>query len=84
MPSVTIHVVQAFEQRDDGIVAAEPKTCPSAGSARALAARLASQHAGAIAWSRTGDPELGDWQPAVELFRAGTIPDEFDASGGVE
>jgi hypothetical protein len=84
MPSVTIHVVQTFEQREDGIVAAEPKTCPSAASARALAARLASQHAGVIAWSRTGDPELGDWQPAVELFRTGTIPDEFDSSGGVE
>lgn len=84
MPSVTIHVVQAFEQHEDGIVAAEPKTCPSAGSARALAARLASNHVGVIAWSRTGDPELGDWEPAVELVRTGTIPDEFEASGGVE
>lgn len=84
MTSVTIHVVQAFDQREDGIVAAEPKTCPSAASARALAARLASKHAGVIAWSRTGDPELGDWEPAVELVRTGTIPDEFEASGGVE
>ncbi len=37
MAAVTIHVVQAFEQRDDGVIAAEPKSCPSAGSARALA-----------------------------------------------
>jgi hypothetical protein len=84
MPSVTIHVVQAFEQREDGIAAAEPKACPSAASARTLAARLASNHVGVIAWSRTGDPELGDWQPAVELVRTGTIPDEFDVSGGME
>jgi hypothetical protein len=84
MASVTIHVVQAFEQQEDGIVAAQPKTCPSAGAARALAARLAQTHVGVIAWSRTGEPELGDWQPAVELVRSGTIPDEFDTSGGVE
>lgn len=84
MASVTIHVVQGFEQREDGIVAAEPKACPSAASARALAARIASGHVGVIAWSRTGDPELGDWQPAVELVRTGTIPDELEVSGGVE
>ena len=64
MASVTIHVVQAFEQRGDGVMAAEPKSCPSAGAARALAARLALTHAGVIAWSRTGEPELGDWGPA--------------------
>ena len=84
MASVTIHVVQAFEQRGDGVMAAEPKSCPSAGAARALAARLALTHAGVIAWSRTGEPELGDWGPAVELMRAGTIPDEFDAGAGAE
>ena len=84
MASVTIHVVQAFAQQDDGIVATEPKACPSAAAARALAARLAQTHVGVIAWSRTGEPELGDWQPAVELVRSGTIPDEFDTSGGVE
>lgn len=84
MAAVTIHVVQAFEQRDDGVMAVEPKSCPSAGSARALAARLALTHAGVIAWSRTGEPELGDWGPAVELTRAGTIPDEFDAGAGSE
>ncbi len=84
MASVTIHVVQAFEQQEDGIVAAEPKSCPSASSARSLAARLAHTHVGVIAWSRTGEPELGDWQPAVELVRSGTIPDEFEASGGAD
>ena len=84
MPSHTLHVVQAFEQRDDGVVAVEPKSCPSAGSARALAARLALTHAGVIAWSRTGEPELGDWGPAVELVRTGTIHDEFDAGSGTE
>ena len=84
MASVTIHVVQAFTQQEDGIVAAEPKSCPSAGAARSLAARLAQTHVGVIAWSRTGEPEFGDWQPAVELVRTGKIPDEFDTSGGAD
>ena len=84
MATTTIYVVQAFERQEDGIVPVEPKACPSASAARSIANRLMSTHAGVIAWSRAGDPELGDWQPAIELMRAGTIPEEFDASGGVE
>jgi hypothetical protein len=61
MPSHTLHVVQAFEERDGGIVPVEPKACSSAASARALAGRLAQTHVGVIAWSRTSDPDLGDW-----------------------
>lgn len=49
-----------------------------------LAARLAQSHVGVIAWSRTGDPDLGDWGPPEVLVRAGVIPDEFEAGGGVE
>ena len=84
MPSQTLHVVQAFEERDGGIVPVEPKACPSAASARALAARLAQTHVGVIAWSRTGNPDLGDWGPPDVLVRTGVIPDEFEAGGGVE
>jgi hypothetical protein len=84
MTSHTLHVVQAFEEKDGGIVPAEPKACPSAASARALASRLAQTHAGVIAWSRTGDADLGDWGPPEELVRTGVIPDEFEAGGGVE
>jgi hypothetical protein len=82
MPSHTLYVVQAFEQREDGIVPAEPKACPSAASARALAGRLARTHIGVIAWSRTGDPELGDWGPPEILVRTGVIRDEFAYAGG--
>jgi hypothetical protein len=49
-----------------------------------LAARLAQTHVGVIAWSRTGDAELGDWGPPVVLVRTGIIPDEYEAGGGVE
>jgi hypothetical protein len=84
MATTTIHIVQAFVEQDGGLLAAEPKACPSAGSALSLASRLATTNIGVIAWSRTGDPELGDWEPAVVLARTGTIPEEFEAGGGVE
>ena len=73
MPSDTLHVVQAFEKQD-----------AAAASARALAERLSRTHIGVIAWSRTGNSDLGDWGPPDVLLRAGVIPDEFDAGGGVE
>ena len=63
MASVTIHVVQAFKQQEDGIVATEPKTCPSAGAARSLAGRLAQTHVGVIAWSRTASPNSATGNP---------------------
>ena len=84
MPSHTLHVVQAFEERKGSIIPVQPKVCPSAGSARALAARLAQNHAGVIVWSRTGNPDLGDWGPSEVLVRTGVIPDEYEAGGGVE
>jgi hypothetical protein len=40
MPSRARQVVQAFEERDGGIVPGEPKAFPSAASARALAANF--------------------------------------------
>src|ERR1700681_31751 len=78
--SHTIHVVQAFAEREGRIVPVEPKACPAAGSARALAARLAQTRVGVIAWSRMGDPELGDWGPPEILLRTGVIPDEWQSA----
>jgi hypothetical protein len=60
------------------------EACPSEASARELAGRLAQTHVGVIAWSRTGDPDLGDWGPPEVLVWTGVIPDEFEAGGGVE
>jgi hypothetical protein len=46
--------------------------------------RLAQTHIGVVAWSRTGNPDLGDWGPPEVLVRIGVIPEEFEAPGGVE
>jgi len=47
--------------------------------ARVTAERLAQSKIGVIAWSRTGDAELGDFdEEPVILFRAGRIPAELE------
>jgi hypothetical protein len=84
MTAHTLHVVQAFEQREEGVTPVEPKACQSAGAARSMATQLARTHVGVVAWSRKGDPDLGDWGPPEVLCRIGVIPEEFEMGGGVE
>ena len=84
MPTQTYYVVQAFKQEDGAIVPVKPNAAPGEASARALAQMLAVSYVGVIAWSRTGDPDLGEWGPPETIFSTGLIPDEFEAGGGVE
>jgi hypothetical protein len=62
---------------DDGgeIVACDPKEARSAEQAIRIAASLARKdgHCGAIAFSRTGDPALGDFDDAVVLKAVGEV-----------
>ena len=70
MAEVTYHVVLAFMRSADGdIVATEPKEARSADQAIRMAKSLAATqpHCGAIAFSRTGDPAVGDFEDAVIL-----------------
>ena len=57
------------------IVACDPKEARSAEQAIRLAGSLAKmeEHCGAIAFSRTGDPALGDFDDAVILKAAGEV-----------
>lgn len=50
-------------------------------SSRAAAARaraLAATKAGAVAFSRTGDPDTGEWADAVVLMRVGDTPADLE------
>lgn len=79
---LTIHVVVAFTKTEDEEIAAEPpQQMPTAGQATQRAKFLATTHAGAIAWSRTLDPDTGDYSDPEILVRVGTIPDWFDETG---
>jgi hypothetical protein len=80
MAQETIYIVQSFRAGRGTRLLTDPAVaCKSAQTARRTAERLAQTRVGVIAWSRTGDAELGDFdeQPMV-LFRAGRIPAELD------
>jgi hypothetical protein len=81
MPLLTYYVVQSFQTVDGAVVALEPKAAPGAASARALAELLAITHVGVIAWSKTGKPDLGEWNSPEIIFQTGTIPPEFEPVG---
>lgn len=57
-------------------VPGEPIPAQSAAHARRLAERLRERHDGVVAFSRTGDPVLGEWDEAVILAAWGNLPVE--------
>jgi hypothetical protein len=78
MSAVTYYVVLGFIRSEEGdIVAAEPKEARSTDQAIRMARNLASKdpHCGAIAFSRTGDPSVGDFEDAVILKAIGDVDD---------
>ena len=76
MATMTYYVALAFMRSEDGgIVACEPKEARSSDQAIRMAGTLAAMEGrcGAIAFSRTGDPALGDFDDAVILKTAGDV-----------
>ena len=78
MVTMTYYVALAFtrsEVGDGDIVAREPKEARSAEqavrAARSMAA--AEDHCGAIAFARTGDPAIGEFEDAVILKTVGEV-----------
>ena len=84
MPAQRLHIVQAFKQTEEGVVALEPKPFQTAAAAKAAAQILSHSHAGVVAWSREADPAAGEYGPPEELVRLGAIPEWFDEGGRVE
>lgn len=73
---VTYHVALPFVRDEAGeIVAGDAQECPDASKAAQVASFLASdpKHCGSIAFSRTGDPALGDFEDAVVIKTYGTV-----------
>src|SRR4051812_34467884 len=84
MPAQFLHVVQAFKETDEGVMALEPRNLQTAGLARAAAQVLSHTHAGVVAWSRRADPDVGEYGEPEEIIRLGVIPEWFDEGGGVD
>jgi hypothetical protein len=77
MATMTYFVALGFKRSEDGgeIVECDPKEARSAEQAIRMATSLATKegHCGAIAFSRTGDPALGDFEDAVILKTVGEV-----------
>jgi hypothetical protein len=69
MAATTYYIALAFKRSEENgdIVACDPNEARSADHAIRLAGSLAREegHCGAIAFSRSGDPGLGDFEDAV-------------------
>ena len=77
--SITYYVVIPYVRTEDGeLVAEEPREMQSKAQAEATALALANSKAGIIAFSRTGDPDIGEFEPAVIIRRYGETPKDLD------
>ena len=78
---VTYYVALPFVLADDGVAAGEAVECLSANAAvmRAEALSRKPGHAGALAFSRTGDPATGEFGDAKVIRRFGDVPDDLSA-----
>ena len=82
MPRETNYVVQAYKPgKGTRLTADAPIRCKSPEAARRTAERLAPGKAGVVAFSISGDAELGEYddEPTV-IFRAGRLPAPFEAA----
>jgi hypothetical protein len=80
MARETSYFVQSFNAGKGGNLKADaPIACKSATGAVRTAERLALSKLGVVAFSSTGDPEMGDYddEPTV-IFRNGQLPAAFE------
>jgi len=79
--SVTYYVALPFVDSEDGPAPAEATECQSATQAirRAEAMARDPKYVGAVAFGRTGDPQLGEFGDAEVLGSYGDVP--ADLSG---
>jgi hypothetical protein len=78
---VTYYFALPFVIADDGVAAGEAVECLSANAAvmRAEAPSRKPGCAGAVAFSRTGDPATGNFGDAKLIRKFGDVPDDLSA-----
>jgi len=80
MADVTYYVAMPFLIDDDGSpVAGAAEECQSSTAAlrRAEALARGAGHIGAVAFSRSGDPMIGEFGDAQLLRKFGNVPDDL-------
>ena len=73
------YVALPFTPGESGLAPGEAVECPGETAAirRAEAMSRHAGNAGAVAFSRRGDPNLGDFDDAVILKTFGDVPEDF-------
>jgi hypothetical protein len=80
MTRETVYLVQGFKAGKGARLTADPPLrCKSSDSARRTAENLVPSKAGVVAFSTSGDAELGEYddEPTI-IFRAGRLPAPFE------
>ena len=73
------YVAMPFIPMEHGLAPGQTLECPTEGAAirRAEAMARHQANAGAVAFSRSGDPTLGEFEDAVILKTFGEVPEDF-------
>ena len=79
MTNTTYHVALAIGRTEEGdLVAEDAVEAASPAAAVGRARQIASKKVGAIAFSRSGDPDLGEYGDAVILARFRETPADIE------
>jgi len=78
---VTYYVALPFVDSEEGPQPGSAVECPTATDARMRAEAMSRKdgNVGAVAFSRAGDPSIGEFADAQVLGRYGLTPDDFAA-----
>jgi hypothetical protein len=76
---VVYYVALPFTPDESGLAPGQPVECPTEAAAirRAEAMSRHRANAGAVAFSRRGDPNLGEFDDAAILKAFGDVPEDF-------
>jgi hypothetical protein len=78
--SVTYYVALPFVRTEEGVAPGEAQEMPNEGAAirRAESMARSPTNGGALAFKRSGDPNLGNFNDATILKSFGDVPENLD------
>ena len=78
--AVTYYVALPFVRTEDGVAPGQAQEAPNEAAAirRAEAMSRDPANAGALAFKRSGDPNLGNFDAAILLKAFGDVPENLD------
>jgi hypothetical protein len=78
--AVTYYVALPFVRTEEGVARGEAQEMPNEGAAirRAESMSRSPTNAGALAFKRSGDPNLGNFNDATILKSVGEVPENLD------